>query len=245
MKAIETSYKGYRFRSRLEARWAVFFDAVNIVWRYEVEGYTFDSGLCYLPDFYLPAWDTHLEVKPDLPYGDLERVDSDSDSDGGWWLPFGTGSSLEKFLAAAASMNVPWVPAAEGAPPRPAKNKILMLCGTPGVPDLRWKEDRWELADGAVLLSAPIDGFDMWAWADPGDTSTDLWPVYLREGTTTVALGPLTGKCYCSPVFPASHHIRAYLGGNRRRSFDSPRLKDAYRRARSARFEHGESGGCR
>jgi hypothetical protein len=25
-KAIETHYKGYRFRSRLEARWAVFFD---------------------------------------------------------------------------------------------------------------------------------------------------------------------------------------------------------------------------
>ena len=26
IKAIETYYKGYRFRSRLEARWAVFFD---------------------------------------------------------------------------------------------------------------------------------------------------------------------------------------------------------------------------
>lgn len=25
IKAIETEYKGYRFRSRLEARWAVFF----------------------------------------------------------------------------------------------------------------------------------------------------------------------------------------------------------------------------
>jgi hypothetical protein len=29
IKAIETSYKGYRFRSRLEARWAVFFDALD------------------------------------------------------------------------------------------------------------------------------------------------------------------------------------------------------------------------
>ncbi|MCB6994492.1 hypothetical protein LI177_13475 [bacterium 210820-DFI.6.37] len=27
LKAIQTEYKGYRFRSRLEARWAVFFDA--------------------------------------------------------------------------------------------------------------------------------------------------------------------------------------------------------------------------
>ena len=30
IKAIETYYKGYRFRSRLEARWAVFFDAAGI-----------------------------------------------------------------------------------------------------------------------------------------------------------------------------------------------------------------------
>lgn len=30
MKAIETRYKGYRFRSRLEARWAVFFDALGL-----------------------------------------------------------------------------------------------------------------------------------------------------------------------------------------------------------------------
>ena len=32
IKAIETSYKGYLFRSRLEARWAVFFDALGLVW---------------------------------------------------------------------------------------------------------------------------------------------------------------------------------------------------------------------
>ena len=30
IKAIETVYKGYRFRSRLEARWAVFFDACGV-----------------------------------------------------------------------------------------------------------------------------------------------------------------------------------------------------------------------
>lgn len=29
VKAIDTVYKGYRFRSRLEARWAVFFDALD------------------------------------------------------------------------------------------------------------------------------------------------------------------------------------------------------------------------
>jgi hypothetical protein len=38
-KPIETLYRGYRFRSRLEARWAIFFDRARIPWRYEPEGY--------------------------------------------------------------------------------------------------------------------------------------------------------------------------------------------------------------
>jgi hypothetical protein len=38
-KAIETRYRGYRFRSRSEARWAVFFDAAGIAWQYEPEGF--------------------------------------------------------------------------------------------------------------------------------------------------------------------------------------------------------------
>lgn len=32
IKPIKTQYKGYRFRSRLEARWAVFFDACGVKW---------------------------------------------------------------------------------------------------------------------------------------------------------------------------------------------------------------------
>lgn len=63
IKAIETVYKGYRFRSRLEARWAVFFDALGLVWDYEVEGYELGQGLRYLPDFLLPKLDTIFEVK--------------------------------------------------------------------------------------------------------------------------------------------------------------------------------------
>lgn len=54
MKAKETAYKGYRFRSRLEARWAVFFDALGIEWHFEPEGFVLDDGTSYLPDFWLP-----------------------------------------------------------------------------------------------------------------------------------------------------------------------------------------------
>jgi hypothetical protein len=61
-KAIETRYGGCRFRSRLEARWAVFFDAVRIPWEYEPEGFELDSGR-YLPDFFLPRQECWLEIK--------------------------------------------------------------------------------------------------------------------------------------------------------------------------------------
>ena len=53
IKAIETAYNGYRFRSRLEARWAVAFDAMGIRYEYEPEGFDLGDGICYLPDFLL------------------------------------------------------------------------------------------------------------------------------------------------------------------------------------------------
>lgn len=56
LKPIETKYKGYRFRSRLEARWAVFFDALGIAWEYEKEGFDLGEAGWYLPDFWLPTF---------------------------------------------------------------------------------------------------------------------------------------------------------------------------------------------
>jgi hypothetical protein len=67
IKAIDTEYHGCRFRSRLEARWAVFFDQLGIEWQYEAEGYQLSDGTRYLPDFWLPTFSggMHVEVKPD------------------------------------------------------------------------------------------------------------------------------------------------------------------------------------
>lgn len=66
VKPIETEYAGCRFRSRTEARWAVFFDARGWRWEFEPEGFELKSGR-YLPDFRLwahrgstPMW---FEVK--------------------------------------------------------------------------------------------------------------------------------------------------------------------------------------
>lgn len=63
-KVIPTKYKGYTFRSRLEARWAVYFDLIGITWDYEPEGYVLRNGVWYLPDFYLHQLDTFVEIKP-------------------------------------------------------------------------------------------------------------------------------------------------------------------------------------
>jgi hypothetical protein len=71
IKAIETLYKGFRFRSRLEARWAVFFDAIGIKWEYEVEGLDID-GVWYLPDFKIG--NKFVEIKPsDASLSDIEK----------------------------------------------------------------------------------------------------------------------------------------------------------------------------
>lgn len=64
IKAIETVYNGYRFRSRLEARWAVFFDALGVKYDYEKEGYDLGKAGWYLPDFWLETVQQWAEVKP-------------------------------------------------------------------------------------------------------------------------------------------------------------------------------------
>lgn len=63
MKAIETSYKGYRFRSRTEARWAIFFDTVGVSYQYEPEGFDLGEHGCYLPDFRIPSVNVWVEIK--------------------------------------------------------------------------------------------------------------------------------------------------------------------------------------
>lgn len=65
-KPIPTKYQGVEFRSRLEARWAVFMDAIGVRWLYEFEGYQL-GGIWYLPDFYLPDLGCWLEIKPEAP----------------------------------------------------------------------------------------------------------------------------------------------------------------------------------
>lgn len=64
IRPIPTRHAGVTFRSRLEARWARFFDALGLRWEYEPQGFQLPSGDCYLPDFWLPGICCYVEVKP-------------------------------------------------------------------------------------------------------------------------------------------------------------------------------------
>jgi hypothetical protein len=61
--AIPTRWRGFYFRSRMEARWAVFFDQLGVQFWYEPNGLRFDR-VQYLPDYFLPDVDLYAEVKP-------------------------------------------------------------------------------------------------------------------------------------------------------------------------------------
>ncbi len=73
IRPIETRYKGYRFRSRLEARWAVFFETLSVPWEYEAEGFELGDGLRWLPDFIVGDRRVPFEIKPNGIPGDAYR----------------------------------------------------------------------------------------------------------------------------------------------------------------------------
>lgn len=126
IKAIETRYAGCRFRSRLEARWAVFFDTLGVRWEYEEEGYEIEGvSTRYLPDFWLPKWHLWVEVK-----GVLDQP------------------SFAKLVAAAGPDGLPHrEPVPDIQVPR-----ILLLGGIPE-PGERWLHCRFDLvADVHVVL---------------------------------------------------------------------------------------------
>lgn len=73
MEAIPTIYKGRRYRSRLEARWAAMFDLLR--WRVEYEPIDFNG---WIPDFVInEAEEVFVEVKPvpRFPKQAAEKID--------------------------------------------------------------------------------------------------------------------------------------------------------------------------
>lgn len=68
IRPIPTLYNGITYRSRMEARWAIFFNLGGISVRYEFEGFKTSAGW-YLPDFEFKETErpAYFEVKPQVP----------------------------------------------------------------------------------------------------------------------------------------------------------------------------------
>lgn len=69
--AIPTTYKGIRFRSRLEAKWAATFDGLGWSWEYEPLDL---NG--WIPDFFIPTTNEPylVEVKPATNFWQTEAT---------------------------------------------------------------------------------------------------------------------------------------------------------------------------
>lgn len=192
VNAIETSYDGHLFRSRLEAKWAVFFNRLGIEYRYEPQSYRVgpaQSSRGYLPDFWLPGSGVWAEVK-----GLLNRHDAET-----LILSSGQGSGLPG-------------------------NGILLLG------DLPRSEPGWMIWQSLITreMEPRVRGFVF----VPGGIG--------RVGDQALgafALDPDEGSnCW---RFEAEVDDE---WGNRPGAIGTE-VAEAYRAARSARFEHGQSGG--
>lgn len=227
--AIETYYAGCRFRSRLEARWAVFFDALDIDWQYEPQGFewsvdTYDEDwtmstttVRWLPDFYLPATGTWVEVKGshDVLLADLKRISFIADS--GTAIP-GMRESCDTTRGVVILGDIPRPDIAD-------KSKWI-----PIHPIIQHHKGLF--ANGLVFGERQ----DYWAGSAGRIGVVDL------DGTDT----------YCEPFDfcgPASFDFRQrVIGCSADKALVASALKpwhpvwSAYSKARQARFEHGERG---
>lgn len=68
MRALPAIYNGQRFASRLECRWAYFWDALGVPWSYEPEVLELagDAPITYIPDFFLPDMQCWVEIKGEI-----------------------------------------------------------------------------------------------------------------------------------------------------------------------------------
>lgn len=215
IKPIETRYKGYRFRSRLEARWAVFFDALNFQWEYEPEGFVLSDGTHYLPDFRVKTpqgKDVWYEIKPsgvlsdtkfDLFLADQWMWDTD-DSDPTFRAALLSGDPIEhlgRIWFSQTNLR--------------HQNYLCPRCGFISDPSY-----------GAYFLDEPHQGNDEFG-CDPCDFETPTGGFCDSED------GILFGS-----VTP--HKGTLLLEGGEYKKRYARLIYQAAEKARSARFEHGE-----
>lgn len=248
MKAIETVYKGYRFRSRLEARWAVAFDFLGIQWEYEKEGFDLEKDGWYLPDFWLPERKIWVEVKGTKP--------KKSEKDKAMALADHTESAcfIVTNIPDPFATNDDTLP---GCVPYPNNSDLRLSVKLPDV----WRyrafesmEARHDLGGGwGVNLGCPVCGYNYVHFNDAENKySNDDYKAWAGRGDAIYI--PMWGECGHHWVMRIGFHkgftfigienatedIRGdllYLLANG----DINSRREACQVARQARFEHGET----
>jgi hypothetical protein len=225
IQAIETKYKGYRFRSRLEARWAVFFDALGIEWEYEKEGFTNGEGDYYLPDFFLPKTKTWVEVKgeKDALVSDAERMTRLLDYGG--VLPYFFNSGKEH-----------------------TTNGLLLLENIPepvfGYVYLHPIVQHYKGLDKQYVMFNWYGGIDnVCDTKSIVDTNQIIEHFIPQTVLTELAFYEQNLETDADGWFINTKKIRTTRYSTRQIMYEENVIK-AYEAARSARFEHGELGGC-
>jgi hypothetical protein len=200
IKAIETTYAGYRFRSRLEARWAVFFDTLGMPWRYEVEGYDLPSGR-YLPDFQIQG----------CLLGDDRQI----------WVEVKGSLGHDEFIRLCRAASE--LPSAGREPLSP---QILILGDVPR-PGKTWSHIRLETSSEYLVSRGVV--FE-------GGAEPRIAP--LGEGV------PYRHRWFGKMAESETAALRRSFieAGAEPRLLVDPEVDEAYRAARAARFEYGESG---
>jgi hypothetical protein len=207
-QAIETMYDGHRFRSRLEARWAVWLDTLGIQYAYELQGFDLD-GEAYLPDFWLPFQSGRVWA-PGTP------------GVAGYWLeikPAPLTDNEEKLLSKLA---------------RDTKHHAIAFAGDP------WPGE-------FALYSASLQG--RFEFAPPtlcplceGSGRGYAIPVEREwRGKRFGSLQPNPCPCQTAPTDTwLSFNLHGFFYNLLGEAPEQEKLHAAFKRARSARFEHGE-----
>lgn len=218
-KPIETTYKGYRFRSRLEARWAVFFDTAGIAYEYEVEGFELD-GQRYLPDFWLPELRWFVEVKPVEPSESEVRKCVALSVHSNRFVTVVVGTpAVPRYLEDATGFTHTFVPWETYDPPN---EHLWTPCGFYECP-----------ACGKVSITEHASYY-----IPDCDWSLAAQTEYMA---TVSFMGGLGKKYQVPPESLLSYNVflRANLpeGRSMHWGYNGPRLIEAFERLRSARFE--------
>lgn len=262
IKAIETVYNGYRFRSRLEARWAVFFDALGIEYEYEPEGYeyfdAYGNQMRWLPDFRLNSEAGLLvEVKgsDESLQNDLPRLASAVERGN---TPASEGLVILGDIPNPNDIGFGRIPVFSYLERHlPYESDVANFLGA-GIPDFDLETWEWTLVDYAAFLpfreEMPTSAYRYEPLHYKG-TSSHVVRGLANIRAKVFKIGDNDGVLYSRVAL--SHGMGLEIDEDFYRhgltdvstktrithlwSYELDKLKTAYKMARQARFEHGET----